>query len=281
MSTIADLPISARLLTGPENAWNGTIDGPDWEDNLTWAVPWRDSNAFYAAVVGQTVSISFGSSGASISRKIPLQHPFNPNLWAKKISYRGIDGPCKPRGAVAAVVKLGITFGYLPYNLGGNLGDAQSPTGVQQSFPPFVRIAGKSAQRAVTDPSRKYTYGPDSNHTTPLNQAVGRQFGGNSYSYTLYCIPDLAAWEALVIPLCGTTNSLPLVVGSTSRSAGTVLFEGYGFELDADAAGNARWTGTVDLHCSSLPWNSVFAGGAVSNLYPPPFPTADHNVMYL
>ena len=279
MSTIADLPPTAKMLTGPGNNWQGTQDASTREERFTWVVPWGDSNAFYAAAVGTPTAIPAGN-GLSITRRVPLRHPYNPAMWMTKLAWEGRAARYQPKGAAAGYILFTATFGYVGYSIGGE------QAGQQSGFPPFVKITSRAATRVVTDPSRKYT-ATNPNGTSQqatavvINQPVAVQFGGNAFQITLFRIPDLVTWQTLVAPLCGTVNSKPFALGAFTRDAGSVLFEGYGFEEEVDAAGNMTWTGTVDLHCSSLPWNSIFLAGSIAKLTPAPYPLADHNTLYI
>ena len=221
MSTISDLPPSSKLLTGPSYAWQGFQDVSGREDSHTWEVKYSESNAFYQTVCGNVVTISY--TGGSVTRRIPLQHPDNPQMYAKRIDWQGIDGIKKNPGDRYASVRIKVTFGYPGYSVTSDTSEGgQNST---NNYPPFMKFSGKASMRSITDTSKKYTYGTGAG--TPLNQNVAVHFGGVSYSVQLFCIPDLAAWQAIMDPLKGCVNSTDLVLGAFSQPAGSVLLEGF------------------------------------------------------
>lgn len=296
MSTINELPTSAKFLTGDQYCWQGTQDNQTREETFTWVVPWKDSNAFYATVVGKPKTFTIGN--VSMTRNIPLQHPYNANLYATKLAWKGKDGPNKPAEAPYAQVFFTVTFGYLGYSTGGDDGSGGGDDSSGNA--PFVKITAKSASQTVTDPEKKYTISPHNSSNTnnggntnnsgtgtgtsggsgTYNANVAKRFAGQSYQMELFCIPDIAQWETLMAGLEGRVNSIPFQLGSFNRDVGTVLLESYGYQQTIDVQGNAIWTGTIDLNYSTLPWNSVFKGGQLWDLSPSPYDSADLNGLY-
>ena len=283
MSTTSNLPASAVILTSKDYALSGQKDSEGLQETVSWMVPWSDSGAFFQTVVGSPATVSIGS-GVSITRSIPLQDPYNGNLFANAMTYRCVDGSKKIAGNPYQHVIFTVTFGN---KFGGTTEGTDSSTGNSTEVPKFCRITRKGAGRAVTDAGRNYTYQSTSGGSTgppatvKLKQNVATYFAGGVYQIQLFQIANIDAWEQAVAPLEGCVNSQPFQVGQFTRAAGTVLLESYEYDEDYDVLGNLTYTGTLNINCSSLLWNNYFIGGQQYPLTPAPYPTADLNQIYV
>lgn len=98
---------------------------------------------------------------------------------------------------------------------------------------------------------------------------------------TKYFVPNLDREFAILLPLAGCVNSVPLVIGKTSFDTGTVLFPTLDTESQQTILGQSQQQLSFPLMFRQIPWNSaVRSDGVVDVLSPQPYPTADLNVIF-
>lgn len=253
-TTLSDITVSYTWLNHPSQngAFRGRVNDNGREDSATFLVDFADLDDFIEQVKG--VSVTYGSgSSATISRRIPLQCPWNDNLYAIALDYQSVGsdesvGSSRPWGSIAVTV----TFGALKW----------FPTDPSQ---PYIVKRYRGAGRIITIPGTAYTFSGGERR----EQDVGKKIGGHIIEITRLQIPSLDAFLAVAEPKEGCINSDVVTIGSTSYAAGYLLFETFSAEDQNNGLGARQSQATIVFHYSSLPWNSdITSAGAVEALTP-------------
>ncbi len=252
MSTISDLPASAATMGNPNGngGYQGGYDGQGREETIIWSVPWEDRFAFEAAVQGYAQT--FTSGGATYTRNVPLQSPYNPKLYAVAVRFKSqgktnvtIDRPYN-------TVVYEIRFGILPFGVDGDA--------------PFQSLQAQGASRQITIPNSRYIFsnGEIVDHGIAVNHA------GVTYQFTQHQVNDIISLEnALLSLMPNPLNNAPVTMAGRTFPTGTLLFETYSTTTELSLFGDVKNSLSMTLNYSALPWNSlVRSDGVVDTLTP-------------
>lgn len=261
MSTLADLPPSAKILVGRNGQFRFAMSGESVNQRLAFKVTWEDSPAFLQAVIGTTATIN------GLVRRVPLQNPYLPQLYAVGIS------DCQGVGSDANIsatrpypwLIYTVDFAILPFGVSGDSA--------------FLTLNHDGAGRTVTVPGQYYAFSDG----TKIDQNVGIPIGGHAISLTVHQLPSLINFMAVATPLEGKVNSTTLTVAGISYAPGTVFFETFGTSSQKSAFGVATHEAGISLIYSALPWNKAIkpTTGLPDDVSPAPFQTANLNALVM
>lgn len=264
MSTIADLPPSAKLLIGQSAQTNFAMDGSGLKMRLTWSVSWEDSPAFLEALQGYPETIG------TLTRRVPLRNQFVPSIYALAISNARFVGADSAISAsrISTHIHYTIEYGPLGYEVGGDSA--------------YVTINHAGSTRSVTVPGVQYAFSAGTYSGTKVQQDVAQPIGGVGMQLTLHQVPSISAFVATADAMLGTVNSTSLVVAGITRAAGTVYFDTYESQSTRSVLGTEQHEVSISLIYSALPWNKFLdPGGSANAVTPAPFPTANHNTLLM
>jgi hypothetical protein len=262
MSTLADLPPSAKILVGRNGQFRFAMNGDAVNQRLAFKVTWEDSPAFLQAVIGTTATVN------GLVRRIPLQNPYLSQLYAIGIS------DCQGQGSDENIsdtrpypwLIYTVDFAILPYGVSGDSA--------------FLTLTHDDAGRTVTVPGQNYTFADDG---SKIDQNVGLPIGGTAVQFTLHQLPSLPGFLSVVLPLVGKVNSTAVTVAGVTYPAGTLYFETFGTGSQRSAFGVETHEGSISLVYSALPWNQAIkpTTGLPANVSPAPFQVANLNALVM
>lgn len=253
-TTLDDITVDYTFANHPNQtgAFRGRVNDSGREDTATFLVDFGDLNTFIDQVKGKSVSYGSGTS-ATITRNIPLQCPWNTNLYAVALDYQSLGSDnaisnTRPWAEVAVTV----TFGTLKW----------FPNDPSQ---PYIVKRYRGAGRIITIPGTFYTFSGGERR----EQDIGKKVGGHIIEITRLQIPNFDAFLALAEPKEGSINSDVVTIGATSYAAGYLLFETFSADDQNNGLGARQSQATIVFHYSSLPWNyDITSAGAVEELSP-------------
>lgn len=260
MSTVADLPASAVKLANPLGAggMGGHADALRWEEQITWRVPHEDFGSFVVACLYTPATLTV--SGGTVTRNVPLVHPYLPFLHALGVDYRAfspndsddVDGDPFEWGDLDCTV----TFGQLPFATDGDQ--------------PFVEIQTEGSVQDFTLPNYAYSFLGTAER---IAQDVGVPVGSVRKVIHWHAVPDPDAAEAIVGPLMGLVNNAVLTMGGLVCPIDTVHFQTYSLSETRSLGGvrNARLSLQTAIRTAPT-WNQAMRKtGAFGTLDPLPF----------
>jgi hypothetical protein len=205
-----------------------------------WVLP-GELPTFRATIAGvPATTISIG--GASVTRLIPMAHPYEPNCYA--YSLRIVPAP----GTVCTRDSLGQGFKYADYFCDVKFRTPKYDfSGTGGDFP-MVTVARQSGVDMVTRPGSAYRFPSDG---TRLVHEVGVPVGTTQYSMTFHRLPALD--NTLYDALRGCVN-LTTFFG---KDPGTMLFLGCSSSGELTLGGFASFEATLEFSHRTVPHNQV------------------------
>lgn len=260
MSTLAQLPASAEILGNPSGngGYTGGWDPSGREEMIPFKVAWEDRFAFENVVNGLDETVTVG--GVSITRRVPLQSPYNPSQYAVgggRFKSTGKVGttPAKPYNTLI----YQINFGYLPFSVSGDTA--------------FASLRAQGGVRSLTMPNRRYAF----SNGEVIDHGVAITHPGTSYQFTKYNLPDIVAFDNAMRALmaAGPVNSAPITLAGRAFGAGEILVETYSTDETKSLFGMTENSATVVVNWSALPWNKlVRSDGVLEVPSPAPYTTS-------
>lgn len=238
MSTEAQLPGSARRLVRPMPP-TGRADRQKSYGTMAWFVAYPDLAGALDVIDGLPETVVIG--GASVTRNIPLQHPWFSNLYAVGYDYE------------AGGWENGNHYGFRIHV------QFETPDYPYTGQEPFVKISAQPSGRTsmVAAAGAAFTSG------TP-GRDVAVIVPGMSYSMTVFDATNItAAVESAWASAQQSVNAGPF----RGIAAGRVLYEGPAFEYTWKRDGTAVCTYTHKFNVSAEPWNSEYKrDGTLANM---------------
>ncbi len=265
--TLDDISVDWDWLNNPDGngAYSFDVTEEGRTDVITFKVAFTDLETFINEVKGYQVTYGSSSSG-TIERGVPMQHPFNPNLYAVRISGEGLgmdSTPSRTKPNPDALVR--VTFGTLTW-------EPEDPS------TPFLDIDIQGSGNYITLPGVPFTYATSGK---PIEQDVGRMVGELAINVTRYDIPDIDRFMSIANPLKSKVNSAAMTIGRTSFDAETLLFATYSATRQNTGLGQRKHKVTIQLIQRDLSWNKVLTpSGTYDNLSPKPYDQTDLNPLF-
>ena len=259
------VPKGWRLLNNPNGT--GAASG-EWTmgggtRSLRFCVAFSDVESFCQQVAGVPTIYGAGG-GASIVNQSPLVYPFNPKLYAQRITMAAAStNPLDPSGinlvnpfTWAVVTVEFATFPYQP-------GDGSTP---------WLKVDVKGSTEFLTLPGVAFSFAGTGEK---VEQDVGRIIGLQTYQITRYQIPSIDQWLAVANSCLGCTNSDTVTLGKTTVAPGYLLFPTQDVTAQTNALGNPMCEGSLSLVYRTVQWNQAMrSDGVFDTLTPAPYPTA-------
>jgi hypothetical protein len=264
MATILDLPASCRhdLLDDQSGGgWFGELTRDGRRETLTWKVPFEDLDAFLTTAAGK-VETWGGTGGVTVL--VPLVSPFNSNLWAQRISYRG-SGADEATSYLRPTPWVGVQvdFGTNPFPMTGDR--------------PFISTRVQGVANQVTLPNIPFHF----SNGWELQQDISVSVGEIAFQVTRHWVPDVDYATATLFPYLGHTNSVAITVGYITCAVGTLLFPTFDTQFQLSAQGDIQSSLSYAVHYRPRPWNQALrADGVWDNLTPAPFPSSDISALF-
>lgn len=265
--TLDDISVGWSFLNNPDGNGGYSFDVTEEgrTDVIAFKVAFNDLETFVNEVKGYPVSYGSSTSG-TITRNVPMQHPWNKKLYAVRISGEGLgaeNSPTRSKPYPYALVR--VTFGTLTW-------EPEDPS------TPFLDIEIQGGGNYITLPGVPFTYATSGK---PLEQDFGKMVGELAFSVTRYDVPDLDRFQAIANPLKTMVNSAALTIGNTTYAAETVLFPTYSASRQNTGLGQRKHKVTLQLIQRDLNWNKVLApSGSYDYLTPKPYDQGDLSVLF-
>lgn len=264
--TLNDLTVSYKLLNNHEGAgpYTGEITNGRRQDQLVFQIAFADLEAFLEQVIGKRRYYGSVSSG-TIESQDPLQHPFNPHLYAYSISYEAVG-----QDATVSITKpwthmnVRITFAALSWEF-------------DDPSQPYMSRRIRGSASAITIPGWQQKF---STNNERVEADVARLVGQKTIEIVRYNVPDLNAFEEVADALMSTVNSAALTIRKRIYTAGTILFLTYSADEDNQGLGQTKYTVSMQFAYRVIPWNSgVRSDGTVDTYYISPYPVGNLSVL--
>lgn len=232
MSTVLDLPASAKLMYKPNARITGDSGG--YGAQLGWVCDYADQDAFLEVVIGQRENV-----GNNVSRIVPLRHPTYTNMLATSFTADGFGhdatAPPNPFGYQYSKSKILVTFKIPPFPIVGD--------------EPFMVIRRKHSTQAITIPESGYKFPSTGKKIEGVDSA--QTVSTTAYMVTLYQCPDRG--DDLIDSLGNKLNSTPIF----NKAAGLVRFDGADVEVVQLKNGQMTYTKSLTFLYRSHNWNEL------------------------
>jgi hypothetical protein len=259
---ISDLRTSYRLLNNAEGnggmSFSVTPDGST--RSLSFIVAFADLEAFLVELAGEPVLI-----GSGIVRTLPLQYPYNENLYFLRASGRAVGSD--------AAVSIDRPWAYV-------IVQAEFSTltfDPRNSDQPYLARRVSGAAEMITVPGHTYEF---TTSGEKIDQDIAKHCGAKTVELTRFELPDWNAFEVLADSLAGKVNSVTMTIKGKSYAPGYILFGTYSLDEQQSVLGTPKCQGSLAFSYRSVPWNSgITSAGVVDTITPPIYETADLNVL--
>lgn len=290
MSTIADLPASWRknLLTNfsGNGAFSLEYTATEGGGPLSWHGPFADFQAFRTAALFQAATITL-TGGGSLTKIVPLVHPFDDAFHAVRLSIRPFRGYDQGEQTTAddpwAVdadppwpeLLATVTFGVLPYATGG---DAAAP---------FLSIKQGSNPQRITIPNAPYELVDESDvFIESVAQDISVPIAEERLTFTWHGVTDLPAINTLTQPIIHTLNDATITLPDVGLvcDPGTLHVAGRDSAKTLTLGSIAKSEFSLTATWRPIDWNRYLASkpphrGIFRRANPLPIPYADHTVL--
>lgn len=272
MTTTADLPASAQPMANPagNGAFHSRRTAISRDDYLSWMVLFSDLDTFYEVCFDRTETITISESPlTTITRVVPLQHPFSSKFYAieaegRAMSASDVYDSANPWANYYEYCIVTVHFGILPYSFTDR---------------PFVSIRRSGRSSVATLPIGNLKF---AGNNELIDIPPGVPIFQEDLVVTWHEVTDLDGALATIEPLAGMVNSADVAIGSRTYPTNTLHFP----EFDAEAAitwgGSRKASLTFPVRWRPRPtWmQAIRRDGTVDTITPAPLPTGDLNPLF-
>ena len=261
-TTLADIAsqVSFTFLDNPDGtgAFGGSV-APDSSSRVfNLKCKFEDHEKLIKLLAGYPVTYGQGT-GATVSRNLPCQYPWNPNLWCQRIGIKaaGLDGGVSLTRPYTSVI-LTCEFTTLPYD-------------PKDTNTPFTSIQVKGSGSYITWPNAQYSFSSGEK----IDADVGVPISELTFEIAKFNIPDFDNFLATVLPLTNKVNSDTVTISKTTFAAGYLLFPTFDLTIQQSALGTPQYSAVIPLQWRSVKWNQgLRSDGTYDTITPAPFGTA-------
>lgn len=232
MSVITDLP------DGVEWLHDETTEEFDWDTircEASFVLPWTSRLDFLNVARGLDEVFTIGA--VSYTRRIPLQYPFYPSVYAHSVRLRG-EGSSR-LAADGKSIEYDYAFAAVQF---------RTPTWQYDSPYPLVTENMDTTADMCTIPGTALVFPSDG---LPLNQNVGIRVPVTEFTLTFHQVRSFD--KALYASLAGRVNSLSFY----DYAAGEVLYDGPATNGVIYSNNLAAWTITHRFRRRAIPHNVI------------------------
>lgn len=260
--TLSDLTTPFTLLNNPDSTggFGGSVDTGGSTRSLNFLVKFDKLEAFLKEIAGLPVLFGSGTTG-TIERALPLQYPWNPYLYAARMSLRGAGSDSEvssDRPWTYAIVTVEFTtLDFDPKN----------------SDQPYLSVRVHGSSSFITLPGVAFSF---AGNGEKIEQDVGKLCGEKTIEVTKYAIPDLDQFQAVCDPILGKVNSATVTIGKTAYAAGYLLFSTYSADSEQNVLGTPKYRASLMYSYRAIKWNQAMrSDGTYDDLSPAPYTTGD------
>lgn len=239
MGTVATLPGQWDYLYKPAPTLTKT--GPLWSATLSFVTDQSNCIAFVSAIAGQPTVIV--TSGGSMVRWIPLQHPLYTSLYAKNVHVEQFGTPSATSTELIDLhskSKVTVDFESYPFATAAGGG-----TGVLANLP-YMTLTKKGGGVYTTVPDMKMTFPSDGE---VLGTDAGIWSSQGTYILTQYMCSTLG--DDVIEPLTGTINNATFL----GKDAKKMRFDTWESSYQLGPNGDLIYTRTLQFSYQSYSWN--------------------------
>lgn len=264
MSEVSALPPSAEPLANPlgNGAFTSRRDATTREDQLSWIVRFAELGAFYAACFDteETIEVAPGPPPTTITRPVPLKHPFAPDIYALEANARALTASDIYNESdiwsdFYEFCVVTVKFGVLPYSFAGDS--------------PYISVRYSGRSTGITLPNHVYHRAGGTERTT---QDIVVPCFQQEFVITRHEVTNLNEELGILKPLAGMCNATAITVDGQSYAQHTLHFPEFNAELAISFGGSRKASISYPVRWRPRPtWQQVqWSDGSIADLDPLP-----------